>query len=120
MANTVKTDEKALAASDISSVYETKIRVHRTIKVDGEDQPITSEEDVIEVQQFATTPAMAVVSVPVKITRNFQSVGVDVGVWLPCYKEELPAAIEEAYRLAKQRVNEEMPTIIATLEEIAG
>lgn len=120
MAETIQVNEETLKSTDVASVYETKIRVHKTIKVDGEDQGTTSEDEIIEVQQFATTPAMAVVSVPVKVTRNFQSVGVDIGVWLPCYKEELPAAIEEAYRMAKQRVNEEMPTIIATLEEIAG
>ena len=83
------------------------------------DQDSASTENIIEVQAFVTTPAMAHVSVPVKLSRSFQSVGVEVGVYLPCYKEELPEAIEVAYRLAKERVMREIPIIKKALEDIS-
>lgn len=99
---------------------ETKVVVSRTVKLDGTDQDSGSTEDVIAVQTFITTPAMAVVSVPIKLSRQFQSVGVEVGVYLPCYKEELPQAIELAYQLAKDRVNRELPIMKKALEAVTG
>ena len=59
-------------------------------------------------------------SVPIKLSRSFQSVGVEVGVYLPCYKEELPQAIELAYRMAKERVAREIPIIKKALEDVSG
>lgn len=101
------------------TVRETKIRVHRTINVDG-DETQDSEEEVIAVHQFATMPASAYVTVPIKISRNYQSAGIEVGVSLPCYKEELPEAIELAYRMAKERVFNEIPAIQSALDKISG
>lgn len=103
-------DKAATAATNVPVVVETKIRVHRTVKIDGSEDS-ASTEDTIEVQTFATTPAMAVVNCPIKISRKFQSVGLEVGVYLPCYKEELPQAIEAAYRMAKERIMQEIPGI---------
>lgn len=116
----VAADENALEESMAPVVAETKIVVSRTVKLDGTDTDSSTAEDVIEVQAFATTPAMAVVSVPVKLSRSFQSVGVEVGVYLPCYKEELPQAIEAAYDMAKERVMREIPIIKQALEDITG
>lgn len=116
----VTTDENAINESMAPVVSESKIVVSRTVKLDGEDTDSSTAEDVIEVQTFATTPAMAVVSVPVKLSRSFQSVGVEVGVYLPCYKEELPQAIEAAYDMAKERVMREIPIIKQALEDISG
>ena len=89
-------DPMAIADARVPVVASTKIIVQRTVKLDGVDSDSASTEDVIEIQTFATTPAMAYVSVPIKLSRNFQSVGVEVGVYLPCYKEELPDAIDLA------------------------
>lgn len=114
------TDEKALDATRAPVVAETRVTVSRTVKLDGVDHDSSTSEDVIEVQTFVTTPAMAVVSVPVKLSRQFQSIGVEVGVYLPCYKEELPQAIEAAYRMAKERVAREIPIIKSGLEKVTG
>lgn len=114
----VNVDEASLAHTEAPIVNETRIRVSRTVKLDGRDQETATEEDLIEVRQFATTPAMAVATVPIKISRNFQSVGVEVGVYLPCYREELPEAIEKAYTMAKERVLREIPVIQASLQGI--
>ena len=116
----VTVDQNAIKASMAPIVAETKILVHRTVKLDGADHDSASSEDLLEIQTFATTPAMAVVSVPIKLSRQYQSVGVEVGVYLPCYKEELPEAIEEAYRLAKERVAREIPLIKKALEDVTG
>jgi len=116
----VTVDPAVTDASRAPVVSETKIVVHRTVKLDGVDHDSASSEDTIEVHAFATTPAMAVVSIPVKLSRQFQSVGVEVGVYLPCYKEELPEAIEKAYQLAMERVNREIPIIKKALEDVTG
>lgn len=101
-------------------VAETRVTVSRTVKLSGVDEDSSTTDEVIDVQTFVTTPAMAVVNVPIKLSRQFQSVGVEVGVHLPCYKEELPQAIEEAYRLAKARVSKEIPIIKKALESVTG
>ncbi|MGD9727491.1 MAG: hypothetical protein AB7L09_03100 [Nitrospira sp.] len=116
----VQIDKLVADASMTPVVAETKVIVSRTVKLDGADVDAATTEDVIEVHAFATTPAMAVVSVPVKLSRSFQSVGVEVGVYLPCYKEELPQAIEAAYEMVKERVMRELPLIKQALEDIAG
>lgn len=113
-------DEKYLGAAEAPVVAESRITVSRTVKLDGTDMDAASSEEVISVQTFLTTPAMAVVSVPIKLSRQFQSVGVEIGVYLPCYKEELPQAIELAYRMAKERVNKEIPIIKKALEGVTG
>ena len=115
----IKKDPVALETAKVPVVAETKIVVQRTVKLDGVDQDSASTEDVIEVQTFVTTPAIAYVSVPIKLSRSFQSVGVEVGVYLPCYKEELSDGIECAYRLAKGRVAKEIPIIKKALDDIA-
>jgi hypothetical protein len=116
-ADKVVVDKDAVATTNAPVVVETKIRVHRTVKLDGAEDS-ASTDDVIEVQTFATTPAMAVVTCPIKISRKFQSVGLEVGVYLPCYKEELPLAIEAAYRMAKERIMQEIPGIQKALSGI--
>jgi len=116
----VSVDPAAVEAAMVPIAAETKVIVQRTVKLDGVDTDSASSEDVIEVQVFATTPAMAHVSVPIKLSRSFQSVGVEVGVYLPCYKEELPEAIERAYQLAKERVAREIPIIKQALEDVCG
>jgi hypothetical protein len=115
----VSIDPAAIDASRVPVVAESKVIVQRTVKLDGVDSDSASTEDVIAIHTFATTPAMAHVSVPIKLSRSFQSVGVEVGVYLPCYKEELPDAIELAYRLAKERVAREIPIIKKALEDVS-
>ncbi len=118
--NDVTQDPQAVAGTAAPVVAETKVVVSRTVKLDGVDKDAGTTEDTIEVQTFVTTPAMAIVHVPVKLSRQYQSIGVEVGVYLPCYKEELQDAIELAYRMAKDRVAREIPIIKAGLESVTG
>lgn len=101
-------------------VSETKMIVSRTVKLNGSDEDSATSEDVIAVQTFVTTPAMAIATVPIKLSRQFQSVGIEIGVYLPCYKEELPEAIELAYRMAKEKVARELPIMKKALEDAIG
>ncbi len=102
----------------------TTIRVTRTVAISADfedtDRASSGEPDeVIEVHKFATAPAYAEVSVPVKKTKDYHSAGITIGVRRPCYTEELPQAFEEAYALVKERMMVELPKIIRALDDIA-
>lgn len=109
----------APTAESDAKLVESKILVHRTVKLDGGSGDSASESEAIEVTKFLTTPAIVSVSVPVKIVRNFQSIGLEVTVQLPCYKEEIDQGIELAYRIAKERVFREIPAIQQSLAGVA-
>jgi hypothetical protein len=101
-------------------VNETKIRVQRSVKLDGLDTETASTEETIEVHAFATVPAMVGANFSTKISRNFQSVGLDILVQRPCYTEEIKQGIDEAVRIAKERVLREIPDIQRALNNVAG
>ena len=98
----------------------TTIRVSRTVKIgkSGDEAMSSDIEEEIEVHQFATTPAMARIMIPLKKAHNYNSAGLTVGVDMPCYKEELPVALERAYELAKERLLVELPKIIDALKKL--
>jgi hypothetical protein len=111
--------EKAdFADVNSANVVETTITVHRTVKLDGTDVDSASTQEKMKVHAFATVPAMVGVNLPIKISRNFQSVGLEVLVQIPCYKEEVREGIEYAYKLAKERVMQEIPEIQKALAGI--
>lgn len=83
------------------------------------DEAMSSDiEETIEIHQFATTPAMARVMIPLKKAHNYNSAGLTIGVDLPCYMEELPEALEKAYDIAKERLLAEIPKIIEALKKL--
>ena len=98
----------------------TTIRVSRTVKIGktGDEAMSGDIEEVIEVHQFATTPAMARIMIPLKKAHNYNSAGLTVGVDMPCYVEELPQALERAYEIAKDRLLAELPKIIEALKKL--
>ena len=61
----------------------------------------SSEEKVLEVRRFETTPARVKVGLGMTYQpKEFHSIRVDVGVELPCYVEEVDACYEDARRRA--------------------
>jgi hypothetical protein len=96
------------------------IRVSRTVKIGktGDEASSSDVEEEIEVHQFVTTPAMARIMIPLKKAHNYNSAGLTVGVDMPCYKEELPQALEKAYEIAKERLLTELPKIIEALKKL--
>lgn len=94
----------------------TTIRVSKTVAAEGKTSE-SDDVDIIEIQKFATTPAIVTVEVPIKLAKYYNSMGVTVGISLPCYKEELPQGITKARQLAMERIFEEIPKIKEALEK---
>lgn len=66
----------------------------------------------IQVHQFATTPAMVSVEVPLKKGAGYSSAGVTLRVDKPCYAEEIPQAIDEVFEIVNRRVAQEWPELL--------
>jgi len=111
----------ATKVKEVKTVAATKMIVQRTVQLRGDitDEASTEDEVVLAIHAFATTPAMAVAEVPIKMSKNYQSIGVTIGVHLPCYLEELPDAIEKAYQMALDRVTHEIPELRAALDRLS-
>lgn len=100
----------------------TKITVERSVKLTrgrNKDEQTKEEEDFIEVHHFSTTPAMATATIPIRMSKNFQSIGITVGVQLPCYAEELTEGIEKAIQMALERVTQEIPELRVALDKLS-
>lgn len=94
------------------------IRTSRTVKLKNKKESDSTDE-TIEVHKFVTEPAVASVSIPLKMTKEFQSIGIEIGVSIPCYTEELDSGIEKAFEMAFERIAIKIPEIQKTLLEIA-
>lgn len=97
-----------------------KIRVGRTVKLSGEAETSSSSEEILEVHNFVTKPAVAKAGIEIKMSMDYQSLGFNVGVELPCYMEELEAAQDKAYDMAMARLQAKIPEIQETLLKITG
>lgn len=76
-------------------------------------EPVT-KEDMILVDTFETEPAVVEAKVGLTLNLgNYESLRIDAGVTLPCYKEEVEKAHDLAFQLAEQRV-------FAKVKEIQG
>ena len=122
----VSKKKREIAGAAVAEPYilvPTTIRVSRTVKIsdygDADEAGSSEPDEVIEVHKFATEPAYAIIEVPVKKGKDFCSAGITIGVRRPCYVEELPAALAEAYNLVKERLMVELPKIIRALDDIA-
>lgn len=91
-----------------------KIRTSRSVKISGETETSSSSEEIIEILKFATQPAVVKVSIPLKITRNYQSIGIEIGIERPCYVEEL----EKCFILAESIVTERLAIQIPNIEQL--
>ncbi len=73
-----------------------------------------TKEDMILVDTFETTPAEVEAKMGLTINLgNYESLRVDVGVKMPCYKEE----IEKAHVLAFQLVEKELFAKVREVKE---
>ncbi len=70
------------------------------------------KEELIEVDKFDTTPGTAFCSAGMTLNLgNYESLRVDVGVTVPCYKEEKDAAMDEIVDWVKERLTKEINQI---------
>lgn len=99
--------------------HATTIFVSRTIKKQGEAEVADGGSETLEVHQFATTPAVVSVSYPIKLTKNYQAAGIDVGISLPCYAEEIDDAFQRANDLVIERLKVELPKLKQLLNQMA-
>jgi len=117
-----KSAEKPVAekpAPSTTRVETTTIRVSRSVKSSGESEQVSEHEQIIEVHRFATEPARVNIEVPLKKTKNYSSLGITIGVSMPCYVEEIPEALDRAYKIVNDRVQAELPEVIAGLDSLA-
>lgn len=112
-------EDKKKMLSEKVSLVPTTVRVSRTVKVDGEDQVQESDdEEVIDIHKFITKPAVIPFRYDVKRCKEFQTVGISVGVELPCYVEEIPEGMERAKQIVIGRLRKEMPNLGKVLEKL--
>ena len=97
----------------------TLVRVTRTIEVE-EGTEFEDDTETIEIHKFVTTPASASVEIPIKMSKHFNSIGITVGVTVPCYTEELELGIEKAKTMAMEKVFSEIPGLKESLENLRG
>ena len=88
---------------DVSVETEGKIWVRRQYRKMGQDADEGQlEEHRILVDKFETEPAVAECALGLTINLgNYESLRIDVGVKIPCYKEELVQAHQEAFRICE-------------------
>lgn len=66
----------------------------------------------IEVRKFDVEPAYVRANYGLTINLgNYESARCDVSVTLPCYVEEVPAAFEKAWGIAKDQIKEQVKSI---------
>lgn len=107
-----------MSETEQQKFHPTTITVNRTTK-SGKDDSADGEPETVEVHKFATNPAIVSISYPVKLTRNYQTAGITVGISLPCYAEEIDAAFEKANNLVIARLKVEIPKVKALLAKMA-
>ena len=101
------------------------IVVSRSIRVSAEEsvtgdvinEELPPVEDLIEVIPFVQEPAKVGMSKGLTInTGNFSSARVDVSIELPCYKEEIGYAMEQASGLVDARLGMEVEQVKAYMD----
>ncbi len=88
---------------------EGKMWVHARICRPGESDEDLEDSEEIEIQVFETEPAYARVGAGVtKKIREYESLRVDVGAWIPCYREQLAEQMEVVAEFIAERLDIEV------------
>jgi hypothetical protein len=97
----------------------TKVFVIRTVKSGktGESESC-SEEQKIEVHRFVTPPAGVYVQDEIKRAKNYNSASYTVGVWRPCYVEEIDDARKWADDFVHTALSEQTPELIKLVDRL--
>lgn len=97
---------------------EGKIWVHARICRPGEPDEELEESEEIEVQVFDVEPAYARVGAGVtKKIREYESLRVDVGASIPCYREQLAEQMEVTAEFVAERLDIECDKYLGEPEE---
>ena len=102
-------------AEDTTFVEASVVTVSTSFKKDGVDSDTKDENETIEVRKFVTEPAKVTVNYGITMNMgNYESARIDVGVTIPCYKEELDDAHAFAIDWAESRLNKEIEALRST------
>ena len=94
------------------------LRVNRTVKVGGQDEATDSDVKTIEIRKFVTEPAKVRFSYPIKKSLEYQAAGIEVGVEIPCYREEVEDGLKEAASIVVTEVGKLLPEVDKVLDRL--
>lgn len=93
----------------VVEAVEEKVWVDATYKRSDGSKKNANSEKVLQIRKFVSEPAYVKVSAGLtKNMQDFEFLRIDVSVTLPCYPEEVDAALEEAADKASVFVNDEL------------
>lgn len=84
----------------------------RNAPTDAEDEEVDTEE--LDVERFPEGVEPAWVNAKKGLTLNlgnYESVRFDVSITLPCYREEVEAALDEAWRMVDHTVRKQVDSV---------
>jgi hypothetical protein len=98
----------------------TKVFVLRSVKVGKSGEEATSSDlpQTIEIHKFVTEPAGVYVQDEVKLSKNYNSAGHIIGVYRPCYAEEIDVAKEWANNFVHTALSEQMPELVTLVDKL--
>lgn len=77
--------------------------------VSGKEVSSTQDEEEIEIHQFITEPAKVTLTMGVTLNLgNYEGARIDVGITVPCYKEEVDQAHADALKWVETRIVKEI------------
>ena len=86
----------------------TQLFVTKQYKLGGKLGEPSTKEEVLAIQRFVTEPAKVSFALGLTLNiGNYESARIDVGVALPCYREELHDAYTFARTLVTERLSKE-------------
>jgi hypothetical protein len=78
-----------------------QVFVTKQYKLDGKEGEPQAKEEIISIQKFVTEPARVSFALGLTLNLgNYESARIDVGMYVPCYREEA----QDAYLFAKKFV----------------
>lgn len=90
----------------------TTVTVSRQFKTSAGEQPLTSEDETLEVHEFVTEPARVGLEYGLTLNLgNYESARIAVSVSIPCYKEEMEGAYDAAARWVESKIAQEVQDI---------
>lgn len=105
---------EAVPATLVSRQPQGLLTVRRQFRKNGEDTSSEENDTPLEVQTFEVEPAKVYAEMGLTLNLgNYESARVLVGVGLPCYAEEVDAALAAAKLLAEAAVEKEVNEIRA-------
>lgn len=98
----------------------TKVFVLRSVKIGktGEEASASELPSTIEVHRFVTEPAGVYVQDEIKLSKNYNSAGYTIGVYRPCYAEEIDAAKEWANNFVHTTLSEQTPELVSLVDKL--